>query len=118
MDLSRIVLIILSSHMQQQNRGCGYECEESAIDTHPHPSILLSVFTFQYRGNHQCKSIEIYSYNFCRDFHGASFKKRIKVLSSVCAEIFEEQSMLQTFWHTDSNTVSLAAGGVLNQCID
>ncbi len=43
---------------------------------------------FRYRRHHQNNSIGISSYNLCRAFHGASFEKKLKVLTFVCGEIF------------------------------
>ena len=45
--------------------------------------IIMLLFHFEYGKNDQNKSIGICLYNFCRAFHGASFKRKIKI-SSIC----------------------------------
>ena len=60
-------------------------------------STIMYFFHFEYGRNHQNKSIEICSCNFCKAFYGTSFAKEIRILSFGGAEIFEKQTMLQTF---------------------
>ena len=51
-------------------------------------STNIELFHFEYGENHQNKSIEICLYNFCRAFHDASFKRKIKILSFSQAAIY------------------------------
>jgi hypothetical protein len=43
-----------------------------------------------------CFEIGICSYSFCRAFHGASFIRKIKMLSFSQAEIYAKQKVFQT----------------------
>jgi hypothetical protein len=43
---------------------------------------------FEYRRHYQNKSKGICSYSFCRAFHSASCKKRIKIIRLISAEVF------------------------------
>jgi len=68
-------------------------------------TITCFLFILSMEKNYQKKLIGFCSYSFCRAFHSASFERKTKISSLVCAKIFSKQTMLQTFWYNRYFTV-------------